>query len=482
MTPVFLRDPRASVRGFGPRVWQARVRIRHICDAGSSLSPRRRSSSSCGRRRGGDAGALARTEGGRALRAVDGDDARLRRRRRHRRPLGPRARLRHGRPRARRPQHARHDLRGRVGVEAVHRGGGGAARRATARSSLDDAVRKYIPELPDYGTPLTIRHMLNHTSGLRDWGSLAGIAGWPRGSRVHTHAHVVEILEPADGAELHAGRALLVQQLRLQPVRGARLARERDVVRRVQPAAPLRAARHDAHVVARRLHARREGSRDRVRAATGDGSRQDMPFENVHGNGGLLTTVGDLLRWNENFVDAEGRRRRVREAAADDGAVHVGGRCRRMRSGLMIGSYKGVREVSHSGSTAGYRAFLTRFPDENVSVAVLCNAGTANPTQLAHAAADLYLGDRAEPVGEAVAGARGDPRTGDRSRARRHVQAECRGTHGIRRDLSERRGRDDAGGRGAERRPRRADAGRTRRSRCARTRAIDSKARPGWAS
>ena len=55
-------------------------------------------------------------------------------------------------------------------------------------------MRKYIPELPDYNTPLTIRHMLNHTSGLRDWGSLAGIAGWPRGSRVHTHAHVVEIL------------------------------------------------------------------------------------------------------------------------------------------------------------------------------------------------------------------------------------------------------------------------------------------------
>src|SRR5206468_7662962 len=60
--------------------------------------------------------------------------------------------------------------------------------------SLDDPVRKYIPELPDYGTPLTIRHMLNHTSGLRDWGSVAAIAGWPRTTRVHTHAHVLEIV------------------------------------------------------------------------------------------------------------------------------------------------------------------------------------------------------------------------------------------------------------------------------------------------
>src|SRR5215213_2916982 len=43
--------------------------------------------------------------------------------------------------------------------------------------SIDDPVRKYIPELPDYGVPLTIRHLLNHTSGLRDWGSVAAIGG-----------------------------------------------------------------------------------------------------------------------------------------------------------------------------------------------------------------------------------------------------------------------------------------------------------------
>ena len=60
--------------------------------------------------------------------------------------------------------------------------------------SIDDPVRKYVPELPDYGVPLTIRHMLTHTSGLRDWGEVAGIAGWPRGTRVHTHAHVLDIL------------------------------------------------------------------------------------------------------------------------------------------------------------------------------------------------------------------------------------------------------------------------------------------------
>src|SRR5690242_7670807 len=60
--------------------------------------------------------------------------------------------------------------------------------------AIDDPVRKYIPELPEYGAPITIRHLLNHTSGLRDWGSIAAIAGWPRGSRAHTHDHVLEIV------------------------------------------------------------------------------------------------------------------------------------------------------------------------------------------------------------------------------------------------------------------------------------------------
>ena len=60
--------------------------------------------------------------------------------------------------------------------------------------SLDDPTRKYIPELPDYGTPLTIRHMMHHMSGLRDWGSVESIAGWPRTSREYTHDHVLDIV------------------------------------------------------------------------------------------------------------------------------------------------------------------------------------------------------------------------------------------------------------------------------------------------
>jgi len=71
--------------------------------------------------------------------------------------------------------------------------------------SLDDDVRKYIPELPDYGRPVTVRHLLNHTSGLRDWGSIAGIEGWPRTRRAHTHMHVLDIASRQDALNYPPG-------------------------------------------------------------------------------------------------------------------------------------------------------------------------------------------------------------------------------------------------------------------------------------
>jgi CubicO group peptidase (beta-lactamase class C family) len=121
-----------------------------------------------------------------------------------------------------------------------------------------------------------------------------------------------------------------------------------------------------------------------------------MPFENVYGNGGLLTTVGDLLKWNEHYdTPAAGDAAMLAEQQApghfNDGRAHGYG------LGLYVGTHKGLREVSHSGTTAGYSAFLTRFPEQRVSVAVLCNAAGAPATQYAHAVADLYLGDRLKP-------------------------------------------------------------------------------------
>jgi hypothetical protein len=118
-----------------------------------------------------------------------------------------------------------------------------------------------------------------------------------------------------------------------------------------------------------------------------------MPFEDVFGNGGLLTTVGDLLKWNEHY-DAPPEHDAPLVAEQQKPGHFNDGRALRYGLGLYLGTHGGAREVYHSGSTAGYQAFLTRYPDQHVSVAVLCNVSTATAGQYARAVADAYLVDR----------------------------------------------------------------------------------------
>jgi len=254
--------------------------------------------------------------------------------------------------------------------------------------SLDDPARKYLPELPDYGKLLTIRHMLNHTSGLRDWGSVAAIGGWPRTTRVHTHANVLEIVSRQESLNFPPGSrwsytntgfnlaAIIVERVSGQSFQDFTRAR-------------LFGPLGMTHTSWRDDYTRIVKGRAIAYDTEHGEFHTDMPFENVYGNGGILTTVGDLLKWNENFthpVVGDGAFVELQQQPGrfSDGRPHG------YAFGLSVERHNGLREVAHSGSTAGYSAFLTRFPDQQLSVAVLCNVAT-NATKLAHEVADVYL-------------------------------------------------------------------------------------------
>lgn len=255
--------------------------------------------------------------------------------------------------------------------------------------SFDDPVRKYIPELPDYGVPLTIRHMLNHMSGLRDWGNVAGIAGWPRTSRVYTHAHVLDIvsrqksLNFTPGAQYsYSNTGYNLSAIIVGRVSGMPFA-EFTKRRIFDPLGMTHTSWRDdfTRIVKNRAIAYEQQAQ---------GFHQEMPFENVHGNGGLLTTVGDLLKWNDNFVTPK-----VGDASFVAEQQKVGffndGKPGTYALGLVVAKYRGQNEVGHSGSTAAYRAHLVRYPDQGVSVAVLCNASSGQATAYAHAVADVLM-------------------------------------------------------------------------------------------
>src|SRR5688500_11651517 len=256
------------------------------------------------------------------------------------------------------------------------------------RLSLDDQVRKHIPELPDYGVPLTIRHMLTHTSGLRDWGSIASIAGAPRTTREYTHAHVLEIVSrqkalnfPPGTQWSYSNSGFNLAAIIVSRVSGMSFA-EFSNQRLFAPLGMTRTSWRDDHT-------RIVKGRAIAYSDAPDGYHIRMPFENVHGNGGLLTTVGDLLKWNENYVTPV-----VGDAAiaAEQGKAgrYNDGRELEYGLGLFVEDRRGMHNIYHSGSTAGYVAHLNRFPAAHTSVAVLCHVTSGAATRAANTVSALH--------------------------------------------------------------------------------------------
>jgi CubicO group peptidase (beta-lactamase class C family) len=259
--------------------------------------------------------------------------------------------------------------------------------------SLDDPARRWLPELPPYGDTVTLRQMLNHTSGLRDWGTVVSAAGWPRGSRVHTHAHVLEVASrqrslnfPPGSEYLYSNTGYNLLAMIVERASGESFA---DFTRRrlFEPLGMSRTQWRDDYT---RIVRDRATAYDRRDGAW----HLDMPFENVHGNGGLLTTVGDLLRWNEHLAHP-GASGAALVAELERRGRLTSGRQIDYAEGLVVSSWEGEPEVSHSGATAGYRAFLARYPARGLSVAVLCNRGDAAATTLARAVVSVFAGPRA---------------------------------------------------------------------------------------
>lgn len=258
--------------------------------------------------------------------------------------------------------------------------------------ALDDDIRKHVPELPDYGHTITIRHLLTHTSGLRDWGSVAAIAGWGRNARTHTHEHVLDILSRQRSLNFTPGNeysysnsgynllAVIVDRTSGMPF--AEFSRTRifeplglddtqwrdDYTRIVKGRSSAYAMRGGAWVI-------------------------DRPIENVHGNGGLLTTAADLLQWNAALTSGALGGSEFVEMMHERGVLN-NGRLIEYASGLFVTEFDGVPEISHTGATSGYRAFLARYPDQRLGVAVLCNAGDVNPGRVGRSVARIMLGDR----------------------------------------------------------------------------------------
>ena len=263
--------------------------------------------------------------------------------------------------------------------------------------SLEDDVRDYIPEVPDYGTKVTLRHMMTHTSGLRDWGSVAQISGWGRGERSHDHADVIDIVSRQSALNFEPGHEysysntgynlLAIIVGRVSGMSFAEFSKKRIFE-------PLGLE----HTQWRDDYRRIVKGRSAAYTALPDGTFEiNRPIEYVHGNGGILTTVGDLLTWNQALTTGRLGGRQFVALMHETGRLNDGSDIV-YAGGLRVAESAGVPAVSHTGSTAGYRAFTARYRDQGIAVAMLCNVTNVPTGTTGARIAREFLG----PVPEAV--------------------------------------------------------------------------------
>jgi CubicO group peptidase (beta-lactamase class C family) len=262
--------------------------------------------------------------------------------------------------------------------------------------SVNDDVRKYIPELPSYGQKITILNLLNHTSGLRDYLTLMELAGIHIDS-VTTDADALALINRqkalnfAPGSEwLYSNTGYFLLSVIVQRASGKTL---RDFA-----AENIFAPLEMTHTEYRDNHATLIPNRALAYDERADksGYTLNVSYFEQTGDGAVHTSVEDLLKWDENFYSPRVGGKEFLSEIQERGKLNDG-KVLDYAKGLFRQDYRGLHSVSHGGAWGGYRAELLRFPDQHFSVACLCNVGNAGPSRRAHQVADIYLGSLMKP-------------------------------------------------------------------------------------
>jgi CubicO group peptidase (beta-lactamase class C family) len=263
---------------------------------------------------------------------------------------------------------------------------------------LDDDIRKYMPEVPVFGPPITVRDLLSHTSGLRDYWNLFNMAGW-RTSDVQTEEDVLWLVKrqralnhPTGTEFLYTNTGYILLATMVERVSGVpyRQFLSERIFR------PLGMTRSDVKMTMGQVI---------DDFATGywghdPAELRVAPRPNAFaGNSGVVTTVVDLGRFAANFDEPKVGTKAMLDAMSVPGRLKDGTTFG-YGLGLFIGTHRGHRMLSHAGSELGFKSDFIRFPDDDLTVAVDCNAFDIPPTPLALKVADLYLKDVEPTAGD----------------------------------------------------------------------------------
>ena len=255
--------------------------------------------------------------------------------------------------------------------------------------SLDDEVRKYVPELPDFVVPVTLRQLVHHTSGLRDQWELLGLAGWRYSLDLITDDDVLSIMSrqkdlnfPPGSKHMYSntGYTLLAQVVKRA---SGQSFREFTTSRIFQPLGMRNTHFRDDHAeIVKNMAYGYVPAKDTFRISITN-------FDTV-GATSLLTTIEDLALWDENFYNPRVGGPEMIRQMLERGKLSDGEQLD-YAFGLVIGKHRGLATVDHAGGDAGYRSDMIRFPDQHFTAVCLCNRADSNPSELTLQVAEIYL-------------------------------------------------------------------------------------------
>jgi CubicO group peptidase (beta-lactamase class C family) len=273
------------------------------------------------------------------------------------------------------------------------------------RLSLDDDIRRYVPEVPDFGASITIRHLLWHTSGLREESNLLVMAGW-RSSDLETENDILGLLHRQARLNFRPGEEFLYSNtgymlLATIVSRVSGMTFPEFVAQRIfRPLGMIHSTVVDdpGEVVQDRALGYWGTTAGPFRLAR-------IPY-GFAGPTGVVTTLEDLARWDANAYTFTVGGQTAQDMISAPGRLNDGSRTG-YGFGAYIGTYKGHRMISHAGSDPGFKADYLRFPDQRLAVAVLCNSFDIEATPVARQLADVLIAP--EPTGNGAGVATDNP-------------------------------------------------------------------------
>lgn len=288
--------------------------------------------------------------------------------------------------------------------------------------SLSDSINQYLPEMPVFGKPITILQLLNHTSGLREWIYLLGMQGHTL-NEMFTQEQVIRVLSQQHSLNFQPGSQFMYVNSGYNL-----LAR---IVERVSGQSfskfindriftPLQMTHSFVSDNAENVIPNEAGSY--IPSGRGRYTKKLLNFSNVVGSTGIKTTAGDLCKWADNFRMKKIGNSEIFRLMAQKGLLGNGDSIS-YAMGQSISNYKGYYTIDHSGSDAGFRSYLLRFPDMDLSIIILGNDGSMDAGKLAYQIADILLSTKSATVEKPnnITPTTGIPLTLERSILERYV-------------------------------------------------------------